>query len=123
MAKSALIYSKVSHMKKVPALVSMFDALRFSPGARLALEMALSASAISYGEHEVFFAEAAMVESESILEERKKLLEQLNRKPKLDVSYAKEEEDLYALVGNDALVNRGRYTAPGVITFSEEDEK
>lgn len=101
----------------------MFDALRFSPGARLALEMALSASAISYGEHEVFFAEAAMVESESILEERKKLLEQLNRKPKLDISYAKEEEDLYALVGNDALVNRGRYTAPGVITFSEEDEK
>jgi hypothetical protein len=72
MAKSALIYSKVSHILKVPALVSMFDALRFSPGARLALEMALSASAISYGEHEVFFAEAAMVESESILEERKK---------------------------------------------------
>lgn len=53
-----------------------------------------------------------MVESESILEERKKLLEQLNRKPKLDVSYAKE--DFYALVGNDPLVNRGRYTAPGV---------
>lgn len=99
-------------MKKVPALVSMFDALRFSPGARLALEMALAERAISYGEHEVFFAEAAMVESESILEEIKKLLEQLNRKPKLDVSYAKEEEDLYALVGNDALVNRGRYTAP-----------
>lgn len=39
-------------MKKVPALVSMFDALRFSPGARLALEMALAERAISYGEHE-----------------------------------------------------------------------
>jgi hypothetical protein len=75
-------------MKKVPALVSMFDALRFSPGARLALEMALAERAISpvltmNGEHEVFFAEAAMVESESILEEKKKLLEQLNRKWKL----------------------------------------
>lgn len=53
------------------------------------------------------------MESESILEEIKKLLEQL------DVSYAKEEEDF--VVGNDALVNRGRYTAPGA--FSEEDAK
>ena len=35
----------------------MFDALKFTPGARLALEMALAGTALAYGEEEVFFAE------------------------------------------------------------------
>ena len=46
-----------AHMKRVPTLISMFDALKFTPGARLALEMALAGTALAYGEEEVFFAE------------------------------------------------------------------
>lgn len=45
--------------------MSLFDALRFTPGARAALEMALEDTAVAFGEAEVFYAEAAIAGTES----------------------------------------------------------
>lgn len=50
--RSREIYDLVAHMKKVPALMSLFDALRFTPGPRAALEMALEETAVAFGEAE-----------------------------------------------------------------------